>query len=57
MGCKVVAAKGGGYNIVEPGGKVVGHSDTLPKAQASARKRNEAGDYQGKKKPDNADSD
>lgn len=45
MPCKVVAAKGGGYDIVDPGGKVVGHSPTLPKAQASCRIRNEKSGY------------
>ncbi len=42
MPCTVKAAQGGGYNIVDPNGKVVGHSDTISKAQASCRKRNEA---------------
>lgn len=45
MPCKVVAAKGGGYNIVGPGGKVEGHSKTLSQAQASCRIRNEKGGY------------
>lgn len=45
MPCHVVASKGGGYDIVDPNGAKIGHSDTLPKAQASCRIRNEKGGY------------
>jgi hypothetical protein len=40
MPVHVVKASGGGFNIVEKSGKVVGHSDTKAKAQSSANARN-----------------
>lgn len=46
MSCKVVAAKGGGYDVVDRG-TVVDHKDTLDEARASAAIRNDTmGDVQ-----------
>lgn len=55
MPCKVKASKDGGYDIVGPGGKVEGHSDTLGAAQASCRIRNEHSQH-GKKKEKDSDA-
>lgn len=58
MPCKVKANPKGGYDIVGPTGKVEGHSDTLPSAQASCRIRNEAGSHgKSKKSEEESDSD
>lgn len=46
MSCKVVAAQGGGYDVVDRG-VVVDHKDTLDEARASAAIRNDTmGDVQ-----------
>ena len=52
----IKAAKGGGYDLVRSDtGKVVGHSDTIGKAKASKRIREEKSQDKGAKESDSSE--